>query len=145
MVEPIIIDFASSPHLSIIREIAGEEAAQALVRKKGGTSVYVPIHPKKEHVLAKIVGIKAALKISERFGLETLEISNGRGLSHARRIDPAEAVALADTGLSCRKIADRLDCTSRNIRKILEIERGRRLDRARHEARRQRRNEGLNP
>lgn len=44
-------------------EIAGADAAWALVREKGGQQIYLPGKVKQDHWLAKLVGLDAAEKI----------------------------------------------------------------------------------
>lgn len=54
----------------VLREIAdaaGVEAAWALARAHGGTTVYITVAPIKDHWLVELVGWKAAEKICDLF------------------------------------------------------------------------------
>jgi hypothetical protein len=46
-----------------IARVAGADAAWALVREKGGTSIYVPPQVEADHWLALLIGIEAAQKL----------------------------------------------------------------------------------
>lgn len=52
--------------LAQIAEIAGEDAALAVAASRGGTQVYIPPAPDRDHWLSRLVGQKAALAIADR-------------------------------------------------------------------------------
>ncbi len=138
MVALVDIDFASCPHLAIIREAAGEGAARALVKARGGVTIYLPETPTADCVLTQIVGLRAARQIAEALGApRTINIPTGRGSYHSRRIDWSRVVALHDAGLTHREITQDVGCTDRQVRNILRQELGRRSDRQRHQERKQ--------
>lgn len=113
-------DYAASPTLTAIRDVAGDAAALKLIAARGGTSVHLPMRLREGGELVKIVGVTAARAILGHFGGGAmLRIPTGRGFAHGRRIDHAEVVRLSRSGLSVKTIALRLGCTDRQIAKIL--------------------------
>ncbi|WP_454887849.1 hypothetical protein [Sphingomonas oryzagri] len=50
--------------LAEIAEIAGEDAALAVARERGGTQVYLPPEPKPDHWLSELLGHDVAGKIA---------------------------------------------------------------------------------
>ena len=114
------IDYAASPTLSTIREIAGEAAAAKLVAARGGAWVHLPVRLTVRSELVQIVGAAAAQAIIDRFGGGApLRIPTGRGFAHGRRLDHGEVVRLHEKGWSVRRLALAMDCTDRQILKIL--------------------------
>ena len=53
--------------LAEIADVAGAEAAWALARAKGGTTVYIPYSPAEDHWLTELVGEPAAEAICKHF------------------------------------------------------------------------------
>ena len=51
--------------LAEIAAIAGEDAALAIAAAHGGTNVYIPPVPEKDHWLSRLVGHKSALAIAD--------------------------------------------------------------------------------
>ncbi|CAK0772382.1 hypothetical protein WCLP8_4870006 [uncultured Gammaproteobacteria bacterium] len=81
------IDFASSPTLSKIRDVAGIAAARALIKERGGAAISIPSDVKNPGTLGDIVGTEAASRIIEAFrGVGYLRIPTGKGLGSNRRI-----------------------------------------------------------
>lgn len=115
------LDYAASPTLSAIREVAGEAAAVKLVTARGGTWVHLPVRLSVKSELVRIVGAPAARAILDHFGGGTpLRIPTGRGHGHGRRIDHAEVVRLHDVERwSVKRLALHMGCTDRQILKIL--------------------------
>lgn len=112
------IDWAASPTLSRIREVAGDAAAVALVAARGGTEVWIPQRPDESCDLVRIVGAAAARAIADAFGSGPLRVPTGRGLAHGRRIDPQAVATLTAAGASLNGIARRLHCTARQVSNI---------------------------
>lgn len=52
--------------LAEIAEIAGEDAALAVAAARGGTRVYIPPAPDRDHWLTRLVGLQVAGKIADR-------------------------------------------------------------------------------
>jgi hypothetical protein len=130
------IDFASCPHLTLIRDVAGEKAVLALVKARGGVDIYLPETPTADCALVRIVGLEAAKRIVDALGsFRKINIPTGRGSGHSRRIDWARVVALHDVGMTRRKIAEEVGCTDRQVRNILRQELGRREDQRRRRER----------
>ena len=48
-------------------DVAGAEAAWALARAHGGTTVYIPAHASEDHWLSHLVGFTAAVKICDHY------------------------------------------------------------------------------
>lgn len=78
------------PILREIAEVAGVEAAMALVAAHGGTIVYLPHKPGPQHWLVACVGQKAALAICRHFAVSD---ADGRPVGKFRL-----KVPLAGTG-----------------------------------------------
>ena len=53
--------------MSEIMEVAGPEAAWALARAHGGTTVYIPTRASRDHWLTELVGLKAARQICDHY------------------------------------------------------------------------------
>lgn len=119
---PRAIDYAASPTLTEIRDVAGEAAAVKLVAERGGTWVHVPVRLTVRSELVQLVGAEAARAIIERFGGgAVLRIPTGRGFAHGRRLDHAEIVRLHHPphSWSVKRLALAMGCTDRQILKIL--------------------------
>jgi hypothetical protein len=52
--------------LAEIADIAGEDAALAVAAARGGTQVYIPPSPDRDHWLSRLVGQQAARAIADR-------------------------------------------------------------------------------
>lgn len=52
--------------LAEIAAVAGEDAALAIAAARGGTQIYIPPAPDRDHWLSRLVGHKAALAIADR-------------------------------------------------------------------------------
>lgn len=114
------IDYASSPTLTTIREVAGDAAVVKLVTARGGTWVHLPVRLTPRAELVKLVGTEAARRIVERFGARTLlRIPTGRGHGHGRRLDHGEIVRLHRDGWTVPRLARAFGCTDRQVWNIL--------------------------
>lgn len=49
--------------LAEIADVAGEDAALAIARARGGTQIYIPPRPANDHWLCELIGIDAARKV----------------------------------------------------------------------------------
>lgn len=68
--------FALPAVLEEIAQVAGLDAAWALARARGGTTIFLPRKPGKRHWLSDIVGHEAATKICAHFrGNHTMSIT----------------------------------------------------------------------
>lgn len=65
------------PLLNTIADVAGNEAALALARARGGSRVSIPARAKDDHWLVEVVGREAADKICDHFRVGT----NGTGVA----------------------------------------------------------------
>jgi hypothetical protein len=118
---PGAIDYASSPTLSVIRDVAGDAAAARLVAARGGTCVHLPARLQPEGELVRLVGEEAARRILGHFGAgAALRIPTGRGHGHGRRLDHAEIVRLRrEEGWTAQRLARAFGCSDRQVWKIL--------------------------
>lgn len=122
MTSPSSIDYAASPTLTDIRDVAGDAAVVKLVAARGGTWVHVPVRLTVRSELVTIVGAEAARAILQHFGGGVaLRIPTGRGHAHGRRLDHAEIVRLhaPPHSWSIKRLALAMGCTDRQILKIL--------------------------
>lgn len=118
------IDWASSPTLTRIREVAGEEAVRKLIAARGGCQLYLPEKVTPDCCLTSIVGLHAARKIVDSMGSHTrIDVPTGRGHRHGRRIDHAEVRRLWGEGVTTTAIARQVGCTSRHVHNIVSGDR----------------------
>lgn len=111
------------PHLpgalGEIASVAGEEAALAIAQARGGTEVYIPPKPDRDHWISQLVGHEAALAIADHLtcGLPGLRVELPTGpMGHAAR-KRAEVDAMIRDGRSERDIALATGYTIRGVRR----------------------------
>ena len=90
-----------------IIEVVGQDAAQALGRRFGGVSLYVPANHTKGK-LAQVIGLEAARSMAERFGGSTLMLPNATRRKEAKK---TRIIELIEAGWSTRRIAMRVNVT----------------------------------
>lgn len=90
-----------------IVEVVGEDAAQALGRKWGGVSKYIPSSPRRGG-LPELLGPEAAQALAARFGGSTLMIPNTTRRKQPKKVRIIELIA---AGWSTRRIALKVKCT----------------------------------
>lgn len=118
------IDWASSPTLTTIREVAGEEAVRKLIAARGGCKLYLPNKVTPDCSLTSIVGLDAARKIVDRMGAHiSIDVPTGSGHRHGRRIDHDEVRRLWGEGVTATAIARQVGCTSRHVYNIVSGDR----------------------
>lgn len=90
-----------------IVEVVGEDAAEALGRKWGGVSKYIPSDYRRGG-LPELLGPEAAQALAARFGGSTLMVPNA-----ARRKEPKKTriIELIEAGWSTRRIAMKVKVT----------------------------------
>ena len=90
-----------------IVEVVGEDAAQALGKRWGGVSKYIPSDPRRGG-LPELLASEAAQALAERFGGSTLMIPNA-----TRRKEPKKTriIELIEAGWSTRRIAMKVKVT----------------------------------
>lgn len=103
--------------LGEIADIAGEHAALAIARARGGTRVYIPPEPAADHWISELVGQKAARAIAARLtmgagGLRITLPTGGAGSAAKQR---AEVDRLLELGRSTRDIALETGYTTRSV------------------------------
>lgn len=98
--------------LSSIAAAAGEEAALAIAKARGGTQIYVPPEPEADHWLSQLVGHEAAIAIGQRLTWGVAGVRVVVPLATGPRID-----RLIDAGLSERAIALETGSTIRTVRR----------------------------
>ncbi|WP_432769788.1 MAG: hypothetical protein HEQ22_03310 [Sphingopyxis sp.] len=107
------------PLLAEIAEVAGEPAALAIARARGGTEVYIPPVPANDHWLCRLVGRDEAKAICEALTRaqgrpRRVELPLGPAGSAAKK--RAEVDALLGADASERDIALRTGYTIRGVR-----------------------------
>ena len=106
--------------LADIAAVAGEEAALAIAAERGGTQVYIPPQPDREHWLSRLVGHKAAVAIADRLtcgvGGMRVELPLGPKGHAARQRDKVDRL-IAEGNLSERDIARATGYTIRGVRR----------------------------
>lgn len=105
--------------LAEIAAVAGDDAALAIARARGGTEVYIPPAPAADHWLTKLVGAQAARAIADHLtcGVGGLRVELPTGpAGHGVRMR-AEVDRLIGEGRSERDIALRTGYTIRGVRR----------------------------
>lgn len=105
--------------LGEIAEVAGDDAALAIAKVRGGTEIYVPPNPGPDHWISRLVGLDKARAIADLLtcgvGPRRVELPLGpRGHQHSKR---AQVDALIREGMSERDIALRTGYSIRGVRK----------------------------
>jgi hypothetical protein len=105
--------------LGDIARIAGEEAALAIAEARGGTEVYIPPAPERDHWLSQLVGHEAALTIGDHLtcGLTGLRVELPTGPTGHGARKRAEVDAMIRDGRSERDIALATGYTIRGVRR----------------------------
>ena len=105
--------------LAEIADIAGEDAALAVAAARGGTQVYIPPSPERDHWLSRLVGQQAARAIADRLtcGVGGMRVDLTLGpKGHAARIRAKVDRMIDDGGFSERDIAQATGYTIRGVR-----------------------------
>jgi hypothetical protein len=105
--------------LAEIADIAGEDAALAVAAARGGTQVYIPPEPDREHWLTRLVGQRAAQQIADRLtcGVGGMRVDLPLGpKGHAARVR-AKVDRMIDENRSERDIALATGYTIRGVRR----------------------------
>lgn len=106
--------------LAEIAAVAGEDAALAVAAARGGTQVYIPPAPDRDHWLSRLVGHKAALAIADRLtcGIGSIRIDLPLGPKGQAARARAKVDRLIEQGeLSERDIARATGYTIRGVRR----------------------------
>lgn len=69
-----------------VAELIGDEAAELLMKKLGGTYLYVPSRPGPEHPISLLLGERLAGQLADRFCRETILIPRGRRTGDRERV-----------------------------------------------------------
>ncbi len=105
--------------LADIADIAGEDAALAVAAARGGTQIYIPPSPDRDHWLSRLVGIQAAKAIADRLtcGVGGMRVELPLGpKGHAARVR-AKVDRMIQDNRSERDIALATGYTIRGVRK----------------------------
>ena len=105
--------------LGQIATVAGEEAALAIARSRGGTRVYIPPHPDAEHWMSRLVGVCAARAIAAHLtmGAGGFRIDLPAGPAGHLGKKRVQVDAMIRAGRSERDIALSTGYTARGVRK----------------------------
>lgn len=104
--------------LAEIASVAGEDAALAIARARGGTQIYIPPEPAADHWLSRLVGHDRALKIGDELTAGALgrRVDLPVGPNGRKARETALVDALIEEGLSEREIVLKTGYTGRAIR-----------------------------
>lgn len=104
--------------LAEIAEVAGEDAAMAIARVRGGTSVYIPPVPANDHWLCRLIGRDEAAAVCDRLtcGVGPRRVDLPLGPGGFAALQRARVDALIREDLSERDIAQRTGYTIRGVR-----------------------------
>jgi DNA-binding transcriptional regulator LsrR (DeoR family) len=95
-----------------IREVAGDEAATALVKAFGGRKLYVPLTTNEDHAISRKIGIEASAALSRRFGGDYIDVP-------IKWIRLDLILALAAKHVPQSEIARRVGCSRRKVSQVL--------------------------
>lgn len=105
--------------LAQIANVAGEDAAIAIARARGGTQVYIPPEPGPDHWLTRLIGMAAARAVADELtcGVGSIRVDlplgpDGHAAQARARVD-----AMLREGASERDIALATRYTIRGIRR----------------------------
>lgn len=99
--------------LQAIVELIGTAPAIALVERYGGIRCCVPHTVTRDHALAQCIGLKAARRLAEEYGGETLELP--LAIQALRHLRDQEIIRRLEDGESASKLAREFNTTRRNI------------------------------
>lgn len=105
--------------LAEIADVAGEDAALAIAKYRGGTEVYVPPVPANDHWLCRLIGRDQARAVCDRLtcGVGPRRVVLPLGPTGAQAETRAQVDAMIADEMSERDIALRTGYTIRGIRK----------------------------
>lgn len=98
-----------------LKELLGQEAAEALMQKRGGVDIFVPQKITAEHALAKLLGVAAAARLCNAYAQTYITVPNGR----KQKPKNGAARELLAKGVPARDVALELGLTERYVRDIL--------------------------
>ena len=102
--------FSEADCLALLGEAKGGEFFQNF----GGSEIYIPVRPKKQHPIAQIIGIVGLAALCKNYGGTHLYVSNPtQTVSKKQRI-----IALLDKGGGTSEIAASVGVTERYVRHI---------------------------
>lgn len=101
-----------------INSIVGLEATLTIVKHYGGVRLYVPMSMTPDHILARLIGFEAAVKLAKEFGgMDHFDIP--RAAEAVRSVRNREISEKYMKGKSLRLLAIEYQMTERSILKIL--------------------------
>lgn len=102
--------------LAEMETIIGTVATLKLVSERGGTEVVIPKNPTEKCLIAQIIGVDAAKKLSLELGYGKFMIPMGhfRGMGRKKVL----AAKMIEQGLSSNRIAAELDIHERTVRRV---------------------------
>jgi hypothetical protein len=104
--------------LQEINGIVGLEATLTIVKHYGGVRLYVPMTMTPDHILARLIGFDAAVKMAKEFGgMDHFDIP--RAADALRAVRNREILDKYTKGKSLRLLAIEYQMTERSILKIL--------------------------
>lgn len=104
--------------LQEINAIVGLEATLTIVKHYGGVRLYVPMTMTPDHILARLIGFDAAIKLAKEFGgMDHFDIP--RAAEAVRAVRNRDISEKYMKGKSLRLLAIEYQMTERSILKIL--------------------------
>lgn len=105
--------------LGEIADVAGEAAALAIAKARGGTEIYIPPVPAPDHWMSKLVGSTAARAIADHLtcGVGGLRVELPTGPAGHAAQARAQVDAMIREGRSERDIALTTGYTARTVRR----------------------------
>lgn len=95
-------------------ELLGDEKTQSFINQFGGTSMYIPRKPSKDHSIAQTVGFISMAALCREYGGLNAIITNARNKGTKK----TRIIKLIDQGLPSPKIATLAESSIRYVRMI---------------------------
>lgn len=92
--------------------LLGEERAGAFIRQFGGRERYIPRTPKKDHPIAKVIGVVGLSLLCAEYGGTTVSITSGR---KGKKI---HIIEFLEQGMSASCVAETLGVSMRYVQTL---------------------------
>ena len=95
-------------------DLLGAEKAQAFINQFGGTCMYVPVKPSKDHIISQAVGIIGMAALCREYAGCVLDVANAR----QKESKKARIMDLLDQGMAQARIASLVEVSERYVRMV---------------------------
>lgn len=102
-------------------DLIGEEAAQRIIEERGGVRLYICKQAREDIFLSSVIGIDLLERLIANFGGTCIDVPTDG--AERRRKRNKEIVKLNSEGIPVANIARKFEMTSRNVWRILAVER----------------------